>query len=354
MLCTIAFPALARAQQAPAGRIRDAHPGDCSILVEITGHKPGDVVEVTIGGGKLPPRTVTGQEREIEFPTVTPIQKGYVLRLLINGQQAAPDTTVGDRLRDAPRRGACSEAPEPATSESSFDASAYLGIAIDAFAPSTVGNYPPGTASSMKVRELFGVDFDYRLAGSDDGPVALWIAGQTLHGVRTADIDCSVSPPPAVCSKTASPGEKARYVLQHATSLEAYVSPRLEFLTLQRGSTTPAKLYVTARLGFIAMTDAPSVFKSSHVGVGLLADDGPFAGSQLEVGWGNNELLGQPKWNRLKIDGLLTFSLERIVTTDAARFFIEMYIDNDVKGAGSDSIQTFVGMDLDIRKFFGG
>jgi hypothetical protein len=88
--------------------------------------------------------------------------------------------------------------------------------------------------------------------------------------------------------------------------------------------------------------------------MGLRVADGPFEGSMLEAGWGNNDLFSGPAWRRLKIDGLMSFGLDGVPgIRDKGRFFVEMYVDNDILGPSSDSIQTFLGIDFDIRKFFG-
>jgi hypothetical protein len=121
---------------------------------------------------------------------------------------------------------------------------------------------------------------------------------------------------------------------------------------LQRSSSAPTDFYVTARFGFIALDDAPRVFKNHHVGVGLRVKDGPFDGSRLEMGWGNNEMLSGLAWKRFKVDGSITFPVP--LTNETAHVFIQMFIDNDLRGSAPDSIQTFLGIDFDIRKFFGG
>lgn len=238
--------------------------------------------------------------------------------------------------------------------DDSLHATAYLGWAFDTFAPDSIGDYPPGTVTTTKNRTLFGVDFDYRLAGSESGNSQFWLAGETLHGVRSADISCAgedkASP---LCDP--KPGiNYAKQVLTDQTSIEAYVTPRWEFKKLQVGSNAPTWLYATARVGFVAVTSAPRVYPNTHVGLGLRVANGPFEGSMLEGGWGNNELFSGPKWRRLKIDGLMTFGLDGVPGIgDKVNFFVQMYIDNDVGGTSSDSIQTFLGFDFDIRKFFG-
>jgi hypothetical protein len=67
---------------------------------------------------------------------------------------------------------------------------------------------------------------------------------------------------------------------------------------------------------------------------------------------GKNELFST-KWNRLKIDGLLSFSLGKISLGETVRFFLEMQVDNDVND-GPDSVRTFFGIDVDLKSAFGG
>ena len=272
------------------------------------------------------------------------------MRLMIAGTLTSVLLFAGSAV--AQGQPAAKPAPDARPAGQSLEATAYFGWAFDQFAPDSTGGYPPNTVTEKHNRMLFGVNFDYRLSGTDDSGVQVWLAGETLHGVRSADINCAEEAnKPPVC--TPQPGlEYARAVLANATSLEAYIAPRVLFARLQRDSSTPTRLYVTARFGFIALDDAPRVFKNHHIGVGLQADDGPFEGSGIEVGWGNNELLSGLGWKRLKVDGLITFPVPK--TGETARFFIQMFIDNDLKGSAPDSIQTFMGVDFDIRKFFGG
>ena len=350
---------------APLGglRINDAYAGDCAVMVALSGQRAGDFVVVSLGLGSL--RLVRVQDDAqtvLEVPTVAPLQRGDDLRLSINNSEVPSARIV---VKDASSRpsgvkpvGTCArpEAEALAEQEESLKASAYYGRAYDQFAPDSIGGYPPGTATVRHNRQLFGVDFDYRMFGHDSGKAQLWLTGETMHGVRNADIDCSAETnKPPICDPKAGIAY-ARAVLENATSLEAYVSPRIEFARLQNGTSTPTRLYATMRFGFIALDGAPRVFKDYHAGVGLKAADGPFKDSLLEVGWGNNELLSGRRWKRLKVDGTLTFDLQNLpgIGTDKARFFIEMFIDNDLHGRTPDSIQTFMGFEIDVRRFFGG
>jgi hypothetical protein len=175
-----------------------------------------------------------------------------------------------------------------------------------------------------------------------------------MHGVRTADVDCRDSDQrPPVCDQPTLQNvrSQAQFILKNATSLEVWASPRVEFHTLQGGTDSPAKLYAAANLGFIALDDAPQtgVYRSHHFGVGLAADAGSFDGSYLEVGWGKNELFSK-EWNRLKIAGLLSFSIEKLpIWRDLGRLFVEMTIDNSLE-SGPDSVRTFFGVDVDLKK----
>src|SRR5262245_24211159 len=61
-----------------------------------------------------------------------------------------------------------------------YAGSAYVGAAIDTFAPASVGNYAPGTDTTpaMRTRAIGGVDFSFRLVNKKRAE--FWITGQTL------------------------------------------------------------------------------------------------------------------------------------------------------------------------------
>ena len=247
--------------------------------------------------------------------------------------------------------------------EQNFFASMYLGNVIDTFAPDSIGDYQNPDAGARKTRQTFGIYFDSRLAGSGDDGVQLWVYAETLHGVRSADIDCGVADDlkPSVCAKDTfetidgvlkTVPAKAKYILEHASSLEAFINPRLEFLTLQENSESPIRVYVTGRLWFIALDKSPTVFKNYEIGAGFLLSDGPFLGSYLDVGWGRNELFADDGTKRLKLDGTLVFPLERLLKHEATKFFIQMRIDNDIRGDAADAIQTLYGFSWDLGTLF--
>jgi hypothetical protein len=295
----------------------------------------------------------------LTFGLSDPLRAGTVVRVRVNGSESINTGAVAaltGKVADNPGArvpGQCEPEATP-DDESPFLASAFIGEVIDNFAPDKVGNYKnPDQASQPKGGFIFGFDFDYRLRGRSDSRVQFWVEGETMHGVRTADVDCTVEAAKRapVCDEptAANLASRARYILKNATSLEVWASPRVEFHTLQGGTDSPAKLYAAVSLGFIALDDAPQVYRSHHFGMGLAADGGSFDGSYLEVGWGKNELFAK-EWNRLKIAGLLSFSVDRLpLWRDNGRLFVEMTIDNSLSD-GPDSIRTFFGVDIDLKK----
>src|SRR5262249_716428 len=152
----------------------------------------------------------------------------------------------------------------------------------------------------------------------------------------------------------------------------AFIGARLEFATLQRDSAFPTKAYATWQVGAVMLdghvnqpiadgaADLHRAYRSDHVGAGLLAPSGPYHGSYLQVGWGRSDLFvdpsGTPTWTRLKIDANLSFPMglpfTKKIWGDGPRVFIQMFGDFDPRHKSSDAIQTFVGLDFDVRSVF--
>jgi len=353
------------AQPAPVFSLEPLNVGDCRVVVKVVTPRGGDQVGIVVDQTLIREQTVIAGGGTLAFQLSEPLRAGAVVRVRLNGSNsvnagAVPALTA--KVADRPGAGAVAacEAESEFEDESPFSASVFFGGVVDTFAPDKVGNYQNPSAGGRKTQEIFGVDFDYRVLGRSDSRLQFWINGETSHGVRSADIDCHPPDPndtPPVCGKDLKPTdfpERARYILEHATSLEAYVSPRLEFHTLQAGTDSSANLYVSSRIGFLSLEDAPDVFTSIHFALGLLANEGNYAGSYIEAGWGKNELFTK-RWNRLKVDGLLSFSLERIPGLGGlGRFFVQMVIDNDLKDEGPDSVRTYFGFDVDLKSAIGG
>ena len=351
----LVLPSVARAQAPPLTIKKPLNVGACEVVVEIPNPRAGDQVGLVVELTQYREQAVVAGRKQLSFALSEPLRQGFRVRARLNGADV-PGANEVVPAGAGGRDGTCDALEE--SDESPFDASVFLGEVIDNFAPDKVGGYVnPEAGSKQKWQFIAGFDFDYRVYGKADSPVRVWIQGETMHGVRTADVDCNPKSDgtevPPVCPKsTANTAQKVRFILENATSVEAFVSPRVEFFKLQRDSDSSAWLYTTANIGYIALKDAPKVFRTMHLGLGLLADEGNFAGSFFEIGWGKNELFATT-WNRLKVDGLLSFSLERLpLVRDNGRLFVEMTVDNDLHD-GPDSIRTFFGVDIDLKKAVG-
>jgi hypothetical protein len=350
VLVVLFRPDAVAAQSALA--VRPLRVGDCQVVVQVTSPRPGDQVGVVVELTASREQTLVAGRTELTFPLAEPLRQGFRVRTVLNGTPGKEEVVpAGSGIP----RGQC-ETPV-VEDESPFEASVFLGMVIDNFAPDKVGGYiNPEAGSKQKAQWITGFEFDYRVHGRADDGVRVWLQGQTMHGVRTADINCAPEDgrevPPICPNSAATTPDRVRFILENATSVEAFVNPRVEFAKVQDGTDSSAWLYATANIGFIALKDAPKVFRTMAVGLGLLADDGNFAGSYFEVGWGKNELFST-EWNRLKVDGLLSFSMAGVpLVRDNGRLFVEMTVDNDLHD-GPDSVRTFFGFDLDLKKAIG-
>jgi hypothetical protein len=358
---------VAWAQPAGVTIITPVSSGDCAVAVQFaSAPAAGDVVELRLNA-PTPFASVAANGRStVPFKLKGPLAAGDELTARSRngsavGAWSAPVTATAGT--GAPE---CTVAtpPDPDIDDErhAFEVTAYLGRGYDNFAPGSVANYAPGTKSSESWRYVAGVDFQFRLWGKRGDDRQFWLSGESLHGVRSADIDCTPIPGenlPALCAQTkGQETERFLETLEHASSLEAYLTPRLELFTLQRGSGFATKFYVTGRFGVMVLEDAPEAFRAHHIGAGLMNSVGPFTGSYLEVGWGKTELFlpatGEPRWNRLKLDALVSFPvfgmfLERAKDWKRApRMFIQLYSDFDPADGAADSLQTFVGLDFDL------
>jgi hypothetical protein len=291
--------------------------------------------------------------------------------VLSAAQPPAPDPSPVSPGDGQPETTA-SEAAPPADQRDAFAASAYLGYAFDNFAPGSIGGYQNGAASGAEQhRRVAGVNFEFHVAGA--GARQLWIFGETLNGVRAADIECVGENAPVVCGQlTENQGEQFRYILQNATSKEALVGIRLELLRLNADSEFATRFYVTGQLGVMMLRGdligatstliAQEAYRAHHFGTGLLIESGPYGGSYLEFGWGRTDLFGNTErrpdgrfvelqpWRRLKIDAFLSFELPG--SDRLPRPFVQLFSDFDPTDKTSDSMQTFLGFDLDLGGLF--
>ncbi len=259
-----------------------------------------------------------------------------------------------------------------------LDAGAFLGLAIDTFAAGEYGNYVYSTGNAQSagdVREssVAGFDFGYRLRGWRVGPAndnykrQLWVYGETIHGVRSADINCSTNKNLPTCTTSLSalgvpvnPGESVLYLIRNASSLEGYMGFRYEFAHLNdaggldTGSATdvtgtPANLYIKAQAGFLKVSGVPgSALDMDKIAIGAIATKGNYTGSYLDVGFGRNDVFQFNRRRRAIVDAYLE---RKIPSKNKVSFFAQMVVDTDL-GRGSDSFQTYVGVNLDLTSLF--
>lgn len=338
--------------------------GACRVRVAVTNPPAGADVELSVNGIFRRRQPIDGAARVIvalDGPLVAQDQ----VRVRIVAPNAVGDFTdpidvaASDRAPEECGPGLATllagDGREP------FWATGYIGAAVDNFAPAEVGGYlNPEAGGTSRMRFIAGVNFEFRMFGRPDSPVQVWLAGETLHGVRSADVDCTGETRPPVCGTIGGdPSKQFFYILQHASSLEAFIAPRVEFATLQRRTAFPSKVYATMRFGVMMLDGSVhDAFDTHHFGIGLLSTASDFEGSYLEVGWGRSDLfLAVPptkRWRRLKIDGLLSFPFPGVnkIWRNAPNAFVQLYSDFDPSGRSSDSMQTFFGLDFDLKDIF--
>src|SRR5262249_17971113 len=148
----------------------------------------------------------------------------------------------------------------------------------------------PKDSADKKSGYVVGLDFAYRLVGEQKNPAKpqLWVYGQTVHGQRSAEVDCSTSSnvPEPCALRGFGPNPNAFLgILRNASSLEAFSGVRLEMLTLHAGGNHAAKLYVKSELGFFTIAGSGGDVFDSHqkIAFGALASAHRYRDSFLEV-----------------------------------------------------------------------
>jgi hypothetical protein len=378
-------PASAQAP-APAGAlVRPAAAGACTVRVDVE-RAVGAAGEVDIDlNGLWIARQPLGGGSALTFRLIGPLQHMDRVRARVVAPNSVGDWGPAMEVAPSTDDPECTRGTQvqaPVDQREGFSATFYVGGGFDNFAPAEVRTGPhqavtaapaygdPAAGGVSSMHSNAGVDFAFRI-GSPRSSFQFWLAGETVHTVQSADLDCTGADgarPPA-CDPVAeqlrragkNPGDSFLYALEHATALEAFLAPRFEFLTFQEDSESPAKLYATVRFGVNMLSgDAHDAFDAYHVGVGVTSIGGPFEGSYLEAGWGRSDLFfvaeGERRWRRLKFDALLSFPIMQGFI-DRARFwrkaphvFVQLVADFDPSNKSSDSVQTFIGLDFDIRE----
>jgi hypothetical protein len=235
-----------------------------------------------------------------------------------------------------------------------FEASAYLGFAIDTFAAEEIQRYlNPEVNGKPKERGIFGFDFGYRLISRKK--FQFWVYGETVHGVRSDDVDCGKNPDFPTCLDATADflalgkavPENALYMLRNATSLEGFTGFRLESMPINRTGRHPAVVYGKLQAGFLNVAGSDGDAKDMHhFAVGALVVGGPLVGSYLEFGHGRTDLFATNRYDRFKIDGHLQYRIRKGVS-----FFAQLFVDVD-GDKGADAMQSYFGLAFDLPELF--
>jgi hypothetical protein len=234
----------------------------------------------------------------------------------------------------------------------------FIGFGVDTFSGSEVLTYlNPEDSGDSNTRETMGVSFQYPLFERDqDGEYKFGVSlyGQTLHGVRSTEINCTYNQPLLLnptcpsASTTPTPNQTAIYILRSASSLEGIVGLRFEFFRLPNGN---AALYFSKQAGFVAVEDDDDdAADVHHVAIGARVREGRFRNSFIEFGEGRNDLFSQNAGDRKKLNARI---VARLVKDDTGgpfkdlmtRGFFFAHITADVDGHdGGDAVQSFIGL----------
>lgn len=367
MLATIAMCGGVPAAHAQTGfDLLPPADGDCDVRVRVPNDADIRELALFIDGVMVTTRPARKHGDVARMRLSDPLRENDVITVQLSPSMTTPPARVQQaKQQDVPPRTSC--APRYKDDRGVFEASAYLGEAFDNFSPAETKNYigtPP--ASDTNSRWLAGVETQYRLIGGQGNTFQIWLGSYTLHGVRSADIDCRVTPSSPLCQQPKPTNELDRFlaVIEHASSLEAHFDTRVEFWTLQKASEMPIKAFALARFGFVDVTGAPKVFNADALGVGVTSPSGPFRNSSAIVAWGRSEQFqSDPRWNRLKVSGNLVFDVVPNLTdtlefwkrlAGSPRAFVAIMVDRNPGGGSPDSVVSYVGIDFDLRRLFYG
>ena len=380
----VAAPTRAQPGSPPASLPEQIAAGACAVVVTLAETPGGNtVVQIDLNKQMLH-ETPAGDTRTVTVELTGPLQERDVVR--VRRVDTPPRLDSWDDTRTVAAGDGSTECeppesePAPADERDPFSASFYVGSAFDNFAPGSVGGYADNAeAGASRRRWVAGTDFEFHVAGA--GARQLWLFGETVNGVRAADVDCAAENPAAVCGTlTDQPGDQFRYVLENASSKEALFGLRLELARLNADTDFATRFYVTGQLGVMMLTgsvivdlaetgapdmvEAQEAYSAHHVGAGLLIESGHFGGSYFEVGWGRTDLFSNferlddgtfvelNRWRRIKIDAHLSFPLSAGQSDRWPRPFLQLFADFDPTDKTADSIQTFIGVDFDLSQLF--
>ena len=326
-------------------------PGDCELLLKLSGVAPGSAVSADVEFTRYPAVVVGKDAKSLTIRIAERLRAGYRLEARVDGQVAANSAVVVPARNDRASRGTClGQAPKRVAAGPPLRAWLFYGSEVDNFTADSVEQYRNTNTdfTSRKTQQVFGVNFEYH-AGAH-----FVLSGESLHAVRTVDIDCTSDEAQnaKVCldHPATNPNDlqkQARFLLENASSLELAVFPRWDLHTFGDESESPVAAYVTGRVGVTSTRGVPFVLQAYWVGPGLVAKDGPLEGSFIEYTVGTDEQFGPGV--RRRGNALLSFRVARIpIIQDNMRLFIEGVLDEGVRPHPT-GYRTFFGMDLDVR-----
>lgn len=322
--------------------------------VELFLEENKDPEKLKAGANQVTSITV-GNDGKFRLEPVRDLQEGQSVRIGLT-----PTNAIIPRLSVAGLKG--DDARE------NFEATGYMGLGVDSFAASDINRViNEEVATKVKTRLVGGFDFNYRLFGDPRRKNAsqgwkdhqFWVYGQTVHGVRSIDVDCSNQNANGINEETCGQlfqgqfrpptANEFIFILRNASSLEGFVGARWELPPINKGRGFSARPYLKAQAGFVTVAGSGGdIFDVHHVGAGLVTTKGIFQGSYLELGYGRTDLFRVNKYRRFKIDGYLSWELP---WTKVLRPFAQINLDSDF-GRGSDSIQSYFGLSFELQCLF--
>ena len=374
-VCTVGWlvwAATASAQSGPPladSMIQTPYDGDCVVTINLPAAITADMVRLSLDDERAELAVQLAKSQPFVATLSEPLRRGSKVIVLVRGQRTAISQVVVERPASMLEPTSCKLPQVPTAGlyddRQTFEASAFYGRVFDNFAPAEIlgANYVKPPVGDIDVRWTGGFQVGLRLLGDPDAVRQLWLSTQTLHGARSADIDCEKNPSSPNCPKDAT--GRVFSAIEHADTMEAHVEARLELFRLQARSDTPVKVFASTRFGFVAMSGAPKVFSSdAYVGGGVVAPKGAFRGSFAEIAWGRSrQFQSAVEANRLKVYGTLVFDVmpgligqaQNILSQagSSTRAFVAIVVDRNPGGTAPDAIQTYVGVAFDVRRLVG-
>jgi hypothetical protein len=364
--------ALARAQSG-AVKIRPLAAGDCAVVLDVAQDVKWEEIGLFLDSSRHElifrldsVNTFVASLREplesssIVIATVLGVEKD---RAQVQPQPSPNGDGSGDGDRDD-RDCQSTGAPQVGVFDdrATFETNAYYGRVFDNFAPAEIlgRDYIKPPEGAIDSRWTGGFHAQYRVFGGSDDARQVWLVAHTLHGSRSADLDCQKDPKLTGCS--GQEGARVLSAIEHAGTMEAHLDVRYEFLRRNEDSDTPVKFYAATRFGFLAMSGTSKVFSSdTYLAGGLLLPKGAFRGSFGQIGIGRSrQFQSDPSAKRLKVHGTLIFDIapslvgqaRNIITqtVSSTRAFVSIVVDRNPQGRAPDAVQTYIGIDFDIRR----